>query len=154
MTGPALYRYVGSRDKLVADLVVDAWEGLAAGLERAAREHARASAAERLGAIGDAYRAWARDQPHCYRLAIQTRLGWGELVAEQVIPVAQGAMTAILDALEGLPETRSKPKAELPRELRSELETWTDRVGGSKRPAVILLRGVLFWSRLHGLVSL
>jgi AcrR family transcriptional regulator len=26
MTGPALYRYVTSRDELLVDLVVDAWE--------------------------------------------------------------------------------------------------------------------------------
>jgi len=154
MTGPALYRYIGSRDELVADLVVDAWQGLAAALERAAEEHLRASAAERLGAIRDAYRAWARDQPHRYRLAIQTRLGSGELAAEQVIPAAESAMTVILDAIEGLPETSSKLRADLPRELRTALETWTDRVRGSKRPAAILLRGVFFWSRLHGLVSL
>lgn len=154
MTGPALYRYVGSRDELLADLVVDAWEGLAAALERAAEEHARASAAERLGAIGRAYRAWATAQPHCYRLAIQTRLGSGELAPERVIPVAQRAMAVILDAIAGLPKTRGKLRGELPPELRTELEAWMDRVGGRKRPSGTLLRGVLFWSRLHGLVSL
>ena len=92
MTGPALYRYVVSRDELLADLVVDAWEDLADALERAAAENA--SAAEGLGAIGLAYRAWGTAQPHRYRLAIQTRLGSGELAPDRVIPAAQRAMAA------------------------------------------------------------
>jgi len=151
MTGPALYRYVTSRDELLADLVVDAWEELADALERAAAENA--SAAERLGAIGLAYRAWGTAQPHRYRLAIQTRLGSGELAPDRVIPAAQRASAAILDAVEGLAKAR-RPKDEAPPELRAELERWTRRVGGPPRPPAVLMRGVLFWSRLHGLLSL
>ncbi len=70
-----------------------------------------------------------------------------------MIPAAQRAMTVILDAIERLPRPR-KPAPELPAELRAELETWTERVGGRPRPPAILLRGVIFWSRLHGLISL
>jgi AcrR family transcriptional regulator len=153
MTGPALYRYVASRDELLADLVVDAWGELADALERAAEEHAAAPAAKRLGAIGLAYRAWATAQPHRYRLAIQTRLGSGELSPERVIPAAQRSMEVILDAVEALPAAR-RPKQELPGDMRAELETWAERVGGQQRPPAILLRGVIFWSRLHGLISL
>jgi AcrR family transcriptional regulator len=153
MTGPALYRYVSSREELLADLVVDAWEELADTLERAAEESARASAGERLAATGLAYRAWGTVQPHRYRLAIQTRLGSGELAPDRVIPAAQRAMKVILDAIEDLPKAR-KPKEELGAELHAELDAWTERVGGQQRAAAVLLRGVLFWSRLHGLISL
>jgi len=153
MTGPALYRYVTSRDELLADLVVDAWEELADALERAAEGTAGAAAAERLGALGMAYRAWAIAQPHRYRLALQTRLGSGELAPDRVIPAAQRAMAVILDAVEALPKAR-RARVELPAELGAELETWTERAGGSPRPPAILLRGILFWSRLHGLISL
>jgi hypothetical protein len=38
-------------------------------------------------------------------------------------------------------------------ELRAEIDTWTQRVAGPQLPPAILLRGVIFWSRLHGLVS-
>jgi AcrR family transcriptional regulator len=153
MTGPALYRYVGSRDELLADLVVDAWEALADALERAAEEHAGASAAERLGAIGLAYRGWGVGQPERYRLAMQTRIGSGELVPERVIPAAQRGMSVILDAIAGLPGAR-KAKRELPAHLRAELDAWNERVGGGQQAPAILLRGVIFWSRVHGLVSL
>jgi AcrR family transcriptional regulator len=153
MSGPALYRYVTSRNELLADLVVESWEELASALERAAEENARASAARRLGAIGLAYRAWATAQPHSYRLAVQTRLGSGELAPERVIPAAQRAMAVVLDAIDGLPETR-KQKPRVPAELRAELDTWIRRVGGEQLAPATLLRGVTFWSRLHGLVSL
>ena len=153
MTGPALYRYVASRDELLADLVVDAWEELADALERAAEANAAGSASRSDPAIGLAYRTWGTAQPHRYRLAIQTRLGSGELAPERVIPAAQRAMTVILDAIEALP---AAPDADPARsaELRAELETWTERVGGPPRPPAVLLRGVIFWSRLHGLISL
>jgi AcrR family transcriptional regulator len=153
MTGPALYRYVSSRDELLADLVVDAWEDLADALERAAAEHVGQSAAKRLGAIGLAYRAWARAQPHRYRLALQTRLGSGELAPERVIPASQRGMTVILAALDGLPAGR-KPQRAVPAGLRAQLDAWTQRVGGRQLAPAILLRGVIFWSRLHGLISL
>jgi AcrR family transcriptional regulator len=153
MTGPALYRYVASRDELLADLVVDAWEELADALERAAEKSAEASAAKHLGTIGLAYRAWAVAQPHRYRLAVQTRLGSGELAPERVIPAAQRAMAVILDAIENLPRAR-QPKPKLTADLRAQLDAWTHRVGGQPRPPAILLRGVIFWSRLHGLISL
>jgi hypothetical protein len=54
----------------------------------------------------------------------------------------------------GQPVARSKPKHELSAELRTELEAWTERVGGKPRSPAVLLRGVVFWSRLHGLLSL
>jgi AcrR family transcriptional regulator len=153
MTGPALYRYVGSRDELLADLVVDAWEGLADAIERAADENAGASAARRLGAIGLAYRAWGIARPQCYRLALQTQLGSGELAPERVIPASQRAMNVILATIAELPAPKS-PKLQPPPHLRKELDAWTERVGGDKLSPAVLLRGVAFWSRVHGLVSL
>jgi AcrR family transcriptional regulator len=153
MTGPALYRYVASRDELLADLVADAWQDLAGALEQAAEESAGASAAERLGAIGLAYRAWATGQPHRYRIAVQTPLGSGEMAPDRVIPAAQRGMAVILEAIAGLPEAGT-PARQPPADLRAELDTWTERVGGPQLPPAVLLRGVIFWSRLHGLISL
>jgi hypothetical protein len=75
------------------------------------------------------------------------------LVAERVIPAAQRGMAVLLDAIEDLPDAR-KPKRGLPADLRAQLDTWTERVGGKQRPAAVLLRGVVFWFRLHGLISL
>jgi Tetracyclin repressor-like, C-terminal domain len=62
-------------------------------------------------------------------------------------------MAVTLDAIEGLPKAR-KPRLEPAAELRAELGAWTQRVGVEQLPPAVLLRGVIFWSRLHGLVSL
>jgi hypothetical protein len=51
-------------------------------------------------------------------------------------------MEVILDAVEALPAAR-RPKQELPGDMRAELETWAERVGGQQRPPAILLRGVI-----------
>jgi AcrR family transcriptional regulator len=150
MTGPALYRYIASRDELLTDLVVDAWDALADAVERAAEEHAGASAAKRLGAIGLCYRGWAVAQPHRYRLAVQTRLG---LEGFPAIPAAQRSWVVILDAIEDLPDAR-RPTRELPADLRAQLDAWTEQRRGQQRPPAVLLRGVLLWSRLHGLITL
>jgi AcrR family transcriptional regulator len=153
MTGPALYRYVTSRDELLAELVVDAWEELAEAIQHAAEERSDESGAKRLGAIGLAYRAWAIAEPQRYKLAIQTPLGSGELAPDRVIPAAQRSMAVILEAIEALPKA-SRPQQEPPADLCAQLEAWTRRVGGDQLAPASLLRGVTFWSRLHGLISL
>jgi AcrR family transcriptional regulator len=152
MTGPALYRYVGSRDELVANLVVDAWEDLSTALERAAEGKERAGGAARLRAIGLAYRAWAIEQPHRYRLATATPLGSGELAPERVIPAAGRGMNVILRAIADLP-AKQRPTGVRPPKLKAQLELWGRRADQSYPPAV-LLHGVVLWSRLHGLLML
>jgi hypothetical protein len=42
----------------------------------------------------------------------------------------------------------------LPADLRVQLDAWTERRRGQQRPPAVLLRGVFFLSRLHGLISL
>ena len=83
----------------------------------------------------------------------RTRLGSGELVPERVIPASQRSMAVILDAIDALPAAR-KPRRALPAALVAELGAWTERVGRGALPPGTLLGGVVFWSRLHGLISL
>jgi AcrR family transcriptional regulator len=153
MSGPALYRYVASRDELIVLLVVDAWQELGDALMKAAAEPA-ADAARRVKNIGRAYRAWGLSQPDRYKLAVTTRLGSGQLGPEHVIPAATRAMGVALTAMAELPETRLSPAA-ISSSLGRDLERWrTERQGSPDIPASVLLRGVLCWSRLHGLLTL
>jgi len=136
VSGPALYRYFAARDDLLAELVVEAYEALAATLEAAPRD---------IRALADAYRAWALAQPHRYRLAMATPLGSGALAPERVIPAAQRSMDVILAALAELPP--GPPPAD---RLAEQLRAW----GGSDLAPALLLRGLTTWSRLHGLIML
>jgi AcrR family transcriptional regulator len=136
VSGPALYRYFAARDDLIAELVVEAYEALAAALETAPQD---------IRALADAYRAWALAQPHRYRLAMATPLGSGALAPERVIPAAQRSMDVMLAALAELPPAPPPPAA-----LAEQLTAW----GGTDLPPAVLQRGLTTWSRLHGLVML
>jgi AcrR family transcriptional regulator len=149
MSGPALYRYFAGREDLLAELVVEAYEALAAALEDAAGTRRRSPEA-RLRAIADAYREWALAQPHRYRLAFSTRTGSGQLAPERVIPAAQRSMDVFLDALAEL----DAPGDGLPRPLKAQLEAWHARSGRDRIAPAVLRRGIACWTRLHGLLSL
>jgi AcrR family transcriptional regulator len=140
VSGPALYRYFAARDDLLADLVVDAYEALADALEAAPR---------RLRDVAGAYREWALAQPHRYRLALATPIGSGALAPERVIPAAQRSMDVILDVVAALP-----PWPPPPAPLAAQLRAWHARGGGGDLAPAVLHRGVVCWSRLHGLLML
>jgi AcrR family transcriptional regulator len=63
MTAPALYRYFGSRDELVAALVVDAYDSLADAMEGAVGAVAPDRHADRIRAAFGAFRRWALEHP-------------------------------------------------------------------------------------------
>jgi hypothetical protein len=122
----------GPRDDL---LVVEAFEALADTLEAAPPE---------IEALADAYRAWALAQPNRYRLAMATPLGSGA-APERVLPAAQRSMDVILAALAERPPAPPPPPA-----LAEQLQAW----GGTDLPPERLQRGLITWSRLHGLIML
>ncbi|MGD9573168.1 MAG: TetR/AcrR family transcriptional regulator [Thermoleophilia bacterium] len=62
---PSLYKHVPDKGALEAALVSEAFEECALRFDRAAAE---AAPGEELAAIGAAYRAFARERPHLYRL--------------------------------------------------------------------------------------
>lgn len=70
MTSSAVYRYVSSRDDLIASLVVESYESIVDITESADRLHARSGrdAAGRWLAIAREIRAWAHDHPDEYGL--------------------------------------------------------------------------------------
>src|ERR1035441_10265477 len=86
VSGPALYRYFASRDELLTELVIDAYDdpagaelltelfsdaydALADALRAAESQPAGLEPRPRLEALARAYRSWALAQPHRYPLA-------------------------------------------------------------------------------------
>lgn len=151
MSGPAMYRYFGSRDELLATLVGESYDDLAVTLEAAVAD---VPAGERLTAMGDAYRGWARASPHRYRLIFGSTYGSGELDPERIIPAAGRSMAVLLAALLGLDPGNAAPPITDPA-LAAEVERWgAVRAGGQVSDPGVLLLGLLAWSRMHGIVSL
>jgi AcrR family transcriptional regulator len=69
LSGPALYRYYGSRDELITELILDAYHELAAALRTAADG---GTPRGQLTAMADALRQWAIREPNRYLLLYGT----------------------------------------------------------------------------------
>lgn len=155
MSGPAVYRYFASRDALLAALVTDGYAALADALGRASDGAAGAAPAERLAALADAYRGWAREQPQLYALLFGVRPA-GYADPDAAIDAIQPAMERLLAALGAI--AAGRPSTSPADGLDDELRAWAGRRGSTAAgdpPDPWLLRlGVLTWSRLHGLVGL
>lgn len=148
VSGPALYRYFASRDELLTELVIDAYDDLAATLQAAIDETPNRGARRRFEALARAYRAWAVAQPHRYRLLFAPPLPGYDAHAERLISASSASMDLLV---ENLPNHRSAPRP--PSALAAELTEWALK-RGLDVDAPNALRSVLTWSRLHGFVSL
>lgn len=146
VSGPALYRYFAGRDELLTELVIDAYDDLAGALADAAGEDRRG----RLESVARAYRAWALAQPHRYRLLFGPPLPGYDAHAERIVEAAWASMKVLLDVIGEVGDGTGDDG--LPQPLASQLAAWA-RPYPAARPGTAL-RGVLAWSRLHGIVSL
>jgi AcrR family transcriptional regulator len=149
VTGPALYRYFASRDELLTELVIDAYGELAEALSAAASQTPGRDPRARLEALARAYRSWALAQPHRYRLLFGPPLPGYDAHAQRLVAAAQESMNELLGVLRELGDRTEAP----PEPLASQLAAWAQPHAPGLDPATAL-RAVLFWSRLHGLVSL
>jgi AcrR family transcriptional regulator len=146
MSGPALYRYFASRDALLIELVMDAYNALADALEIAVRD--AGSSALREFAL--AYRSWGLAHPHRYRLLYQPPVPGFDPNAPELVEAAQRSMTILLDVLG---QTVPAPAEEVPAGLIPSFTRWAGLLGADV-PSAVVLTAALAWSRLHGFVSL
>jgi AcrR family transcriptional regulator len=137
ISGPALYRYYRNWDALLTDLIIDAYDDLAAAV----------APATTTAAFADAYRAWAMAQPHRYRLLFGPPLPGYDAHARPLVDASQRAMDELLRCL------ATDDPAEVAGLDVAELRAWM-RARGIDVPAQHAGRALAVWSRLHGLVSL
>jgi AcrR family transcriptional regulator len=150
VSGPALYRYFASRDALLTELVIDAYDELAGALRSAVAAARERGARQRFEALAHAFRAWAVAQPDRYRLLYGPPLPGYDAHAERLIAAGQASMNLLVDILRDADEPAA---THLPEPLWAQLSTWAH--GRSiDIDATMALRAVLIWSRLHGFVSL
>ncbi|MFJ8358364.1 TetR/AcrR family transcriptional regulator [Streptomyces sp. NPDC093984] len=144
MSGPALYRYFASRDELISELIRDAYRSLADTVRTAA-----ASGAD-LAGLGHALRAWALDDPQRYFLVYGTPVP-GYHAPDDVTEIASEIMESLLDAAQS-----GGTAADTPDDARLEAHLAEHRRWAADHPAspAALRRALLFWTRLHGILSL
>jgi AcrR family transcriptional regulator len=153
MSGPAIYRYYGSRDELLAALVTDGYGELADTVQRAAAAAGRRTPARRLAAVAEAYRGWARAHPYRYELLFSVRPPTYSDPTEAIAAIQPG-MVVLLELLGAIAGAADAPAPA--GKLEGQLLRWARARGGGPDPgsALVLKLGVLTWTRLHGIVSL
>jgi AcrR family transcriptional regulator len=152
MSGPALYRYFDSREALLAALVADSYTDLGDTLQAAADSGRGGDPGARFRALADAYRGWALEHPQHYRLLFATTYGSGNVAPEQTVPAANRSMLPFLEVLR---EIYDKAQAEVPERLEAQLARWSrGRPQASDLSVFVLRKGLVAWTRLHGVVSL
>jgi AcrR family transcriptional regulator len=131
VSGPALYRYFANRDELLAELVVDTYHDFAAALAAATAPGPGLTPVRRLRALAEAWRGFARAQPHRYQLMFAPPLPGYDAHSEPLVAASQRVMAVAMDVYGGEP-------------------------GASADGADpdVLARVVAAWYRLHGFVGL
>ncbi|MFD9947833.1 TetR/AcrR family transcriptional regulator [Nonomuraea sp. NPDC059023] len=141
MSGPALYRYYASRDDLITELIRDAYRSLADTVQEAA------AAGADLAGLARAMRAWALEDPQRYLLIYGTPVP-GYQAPDDITLISSEIMTALLDAAVKLPARAPATP------LDAHLADHRDWAAGHPAPPEALRRGLSFWTRVHGVLSL
>ncbi|QRN99642.1 TetR/AcrR family transcriptional regulator [Archangium violaceum] len=152
MSGPALYRYFASRDELLGALHTDIYAQLVTAVREAAEASTGRAPSAHLAAYASAYRGWALKHPRRYALLFGGRAEEFKDPAEAIAEIHEG-MLLLLRLLADIAGDR--PVTRPPDALDRQLTAWSRRRAGNVSfPPHILRLGVLFWTRLHGIVSL
>ncbi|MGW3209600.1 TetR/AcrR family transcriptional regulator [Streptomyces sp. NPDC001135] len=141
MSGPALYRYFGSRDELITELVRDAYRSLAGTFRAASQTGAD------LTALAHALREWALADPQRYFLVYGTPVP-GYQAPDDITAIASEIMATLLDAC------ATQPPDGPATPFDAHLEGHRDWADGHPAPPAVLHRALTFWTRLHGVLSL
>ncbi|MEV7096672.1 TetR/AcrR family transcriptional regulator [Amycolatopsis sp. NPDC051045] len=141
MSGPALYRYFGSRDELITALIRDAYRSIADTV-RSAR-----SAGAGPAGLAHAVRDWARSDPQRYFLIYGTPVP-GYHAPDDTTAISSEVMAVLIEAC--AQEADDGPRTP----FDAHLETHREWAGGHPAPAAALHRALSFWTRLHGVLSL
>ncbi|MER5507559.1 TetR/AcrR family transcriptional regulator [Streptomyces sp. NPDC002766] len=148
MSGPALYRYFAGRDELITELIRDAYRSLADTVRAAAAPGAD------LAQLGRALRAWALDDPQRYFLIYGTPVP-GYHAPDDITEIASEIMQSLLDAAQSdgaVAGAVSDTPAGAP--LEAHLAEHRQWAAGHPASPPALRRALLFWTRLHGILSL
>lgn len=153
MAPSALYRYYASRDHLLTQLIVDAYDALAAVAARADRS-AGEDPAQRWMAIGRALRRRAARHPHEWALVFGSPVP-GFVGSDETTAAAVGLHTVAIDLFAGAARAgRLGPPAgtPLPAPVATAMAPMVALAGGLE-PAVAAA-GLAAWAQVLGTISL
>ncbi len=153
LSGPALYRYFAGRDELITELVRDAYRSLADTLRAvvdgkvSGKGVPGAPPATDLAKLAHALRGWALEDPNRYFLVYGTPVP-GYHAPDDTTVIADEIMRMLLDACMALPADRE------PAPFAAHLAEHRQWAEGHTAPPAVLHKAMMFWTRLHGVLSL
>ena len=150
----AVYRYFRSRDELLTELILEAYNALGEECERAEAAVDRADLTGRWLAMCHAARRWAVGKPHEYALIYGSPVPGYAAPEDTVGPatrptVVLGTILADGYTAGALKVGRSE---RLPVELGREVARLSQYVAPGV-PAALLARGMIAWTQLFGAIS-
>ncbi|MFG3699076.1 WHG domain-containing protein [Micromonospora sp. NPDC047620] len=157
VSGPALYKYFGSRDELLTELILDGYADVAAAVAEAAEASAGQPARDRLHALAAAFHAWAVAHPQTYLL-----LTGPPSPTYQAPPDTVDRARAVLGPFLGvLAHGRPAPRATALRDQLTrwsadtpEVAAWVRAYAPEADAGAALAAAVTVWTRLHGVIGL
>ncbi|WBQ05333.1 TetR/AcrR family transcriptional regulator [Kribbella sp. CA-293567] len=152
MVSSALYRYFPSRDDLLTELIIDAYDALGSHAEAAAKSRPDPRAA--WLAVCQAIRSWARAHPQEYALIYGSPVAGYQAPASTIRPagrvafvllgiLAQAQASGVLTPPAGSPEPSAL--------LASRLQILAGAAPGL--PPQILARTPIAWTQLFGMIN-
>jgi len=155
ITAPAIYNYFPDRDALVTALIIEAYASFG-DYQLAARDSLpREKMAERLNAIGIAYRQWAIDFPQRYQLIFGAPIPGYQAPKMEVMPTAARSLSALVSVMDDLRVASLLIAENFPPvqpAFEEHFRIWKTYAGDYDISSLSV--SMLVWSRVHGLVSL
>ncbi|NIH85940.1 TetR/AcrR family transcriptional regulator [Amycolatopsis granulosa] len=149
MVSSALYRYFPSRDHLLTDLIIDAYNEIGEAAERA--DDPSAKPRERWMRVWAGTRDWAKRNPHEYSLIYGSPVPGYHAPQDTIAPAGRVAvaLVRVMEAAELGPAMAGPP-------LSAELAGQADRVRtalGTSLTDDDLVRLITAWTHLFGAIS-
>ena len=150
MVSSALYRYFPSRDRLLTDLIIDAYNAVGEAAEAASAREDEQDQRERWHAIWQATREWARAHPHEYALIYGSPIPGYEAPQDTVAPAGRVALA--LAEVVAANQVRELPDTPLPPVLHRQTQAVAKALG-TRLPPETIARLVAAWTQLFGTIS-
>jgi AcrR family transcriptional regulator len=157
MVSSAVYRYFPSRDDLLTALIIDAYHAVGEAAETADATRRRRDLAGRWLAVCRAVRAWARSNPQEYALIYGSPVPGYRAPTDTIGPASRVSLVMLAILIDGcahgaLEPSDGAPASHLAHAVGADLAALRD-VAAPGVPDAVLMRGMLVWTQLFGLLS-
>jgi AcrR family transcriptional regulator len=155
LVSSAIYRYYPSRDELLTELIVDAYNALGEAAENADKATSQRSPRQRWVAVSEAVRSWALAHPSEFALIYGSPVP-GYVAPVDTVPPATRLSTVLISILhagcQSGAASSAASSAPMPRALKAELKKLSSDAGVDI-PEAMVAKGMATWVHLLGLIS-